>query len=125
MTHPPAGPSTPPPPSGPKALTVPDLLAEADAVLSQTPARRDRFSAAVGADAIARTGGSGPFFTLPLTPPVPRFAEGEDRLVGRVGPLDEAEAEAMARLINAATTSSALPYRCPCLDCTERRIAAN
>jgi hypothetical protein len=105
MTHPPAGPSTPPPPSGPKDLAgdldaIDLLLRTAELVayrrLSgtdpalhlalverlrltrravadlQTPARRDPFSAAVGADATATTGG-------PVSSPRPR---GEVRVGG-------------------------------------------
>jgi len=122
-TRPPSKPPTTPPPT--KALLVPGLLAEADEVL-KPPARRDVPLAAVGPD--------GPGFTLPATPPpprfavigprepkvgdevlvvalgepepiddwrytVPRFAEGEHRLVGRVGGPDEVEAEALARIV--------------------------
>jgi hypothetical protein len=108
-------PTTPPPPPPPASLIAPDLLSEADAVLADAlfaqadllladlehPAHRDRISAAVGAEAIARTGGPGPFFALPATPQPPRFDEGEHRLVGRVGGPDEADAEVLARILRA------------------------
>jgi len=56
MTHPPAGPSIPTPPTGPKAAddAIFAALAQFDADL--TPARQDPSSAAVGLLAIARTG---------------------------------------------------------------------
>jgi hypothetical protein len=101
-TRPPTKPPTTPPPKPPTndATYADALLDEVDLLLAdfKPPARQDFSLAAVGPD------GPGPFFTLPATPRPPRFDEGEHRLVGRVGGPDEAEAEALARILRALHT---------------------
>jgi hypothetical protein len=122
-------PGNPPPPSPPPSAdawvdpTYADaLLDEVDRLLAdlKLPARRDpSSSAAVGASAIATT--DGPGFTTPQPLGPPRFAEGEHRLVGHVGPPAEASGKnprpqvrpPKARPYGSQPLNPATPYRKP------------